>query len=352
MVDTKPPQDVADAAAQGIKWTQTYHRGGSAAAIRSAKDLVTRRTLSTSRVRQMDSYFTRYATEVGSPGWSEGDDAFPSAVRIEWALWGGDAGAAWSSQKVAELNQAGIRSAATEVPSMRELRAYRQVSAPELRALADGTPVLTGYGAVFEQLSQDLGGFVEVIDPHAFDTTLARAERNVLGSFNHNLDILLATRDSATLDLSVDATGLAYAMQLDMTDPDAQRVAAKVKSGLVKGSSFSFAVRADEWSTTDSGFPLRRILDCVLYELGPVASPAYLQTAQDGAAVALRSLSNFVDLPFEQVTEAAEQGRLADLIGRDLPEVPVEQPVPEAPRETPAEEAAPARRGRRNPPTR
>lgn len=235
---------------------------------------------------------------------------------------------------------------------MRELRAYRQVEAPELRALADGTPVLTGYGAVFEQLSQDLGGFVEVIDPHAFDTTLARAERNVLGSFNHNLDILLSTRDSGTLDLTVDPTGLAYAMQLDMTDPDAQRVAAKVKGGLVKGSSFSFAVRADEWSTTDSGFPLRRILDCVLYELGPVASPAYLQTAQDGAAVALRSLSKFVDLPFEQVTEAAQLGRLSDLIARDLPEVPVEEPAPEAPRDTPAEGEAPARRGRRNPPTR
>jgi hypothetical protein len=352
VIDTRPPQDVADEAAMGIELTNTYHRGGTAAAVRAARDLVTRRRLSTSRVRQMDSYFTRYAGEVGTTGWNEGDDGYPSAVRIEWALWGGSAGAAWSSQKVAELDQAGVRSDASEVQEMRETRAYRQVEAPELRALADGTPVLTGYGAVFEQLSQDLGGFVEIIDSHAFDTTLARAERNVLGSFNHNLDILLSTRDSGTLDLTVDNVGLQYAMQLNLTDPDAQRVAAKVEGGLVKGSSFSFAVRADEWTTTDSGFPLRRILDCVLYELGPVASPAYLQTAQDGAAVALRSLSKFVDLPLEQVTEAAQAGRLSDLIARDLSEVPVEEPAPEAPRDTPAEGEAPARRGRRNPPTR
>lgn len=234
---------------------------------------------------------------------------------------------------------------------MRELRAYRNVSAPELRAEGDAVTV-TGYGAVFNALSQDLGGFVEQVDPKAFDTTLQRSERNVLGSFNHNLDILLASRDNGTLDLSVDGTGLAYAMALDMTDPDAQRVAAKVRSGLVKGSSFSFAVRSDEWTTTDSGYPLRTLTDVVLYELGPVASPAYLQTAQDGASLALRSLSQFVDLPLEQVTEAALAGRLSDLIARDLPEVPVEEPAPEAPRDTPAEEAAPARRGRRNPPTR
>ena len=237
---------------------------------------------------------------------------------------------------------------------MRELRAYRNVPAPEVRALPDGTMTLSGYAAVFNALSQDLGGFVEQIAPTAFDATLARAERNILGSFNHNLDLLLSTRDSGTLDVTIDSVGLPYLMQLDPADPDAQRVAAKVNSGKVKGSSFTFAVRSggDVWTTTDSGYPLRTLTDVVLYELGPVASPAYLQTAQDGAAVALRSLSKFVDLPFEQVTEAAQAGRLSDLIARDLPEVPAEEPAPEAPRDTPAEGEAPARRGRRNPPTR
>ena len=234
---------------------------------------------------------------------------------------------------------------------MRELRSYRHVDAPELRAEGDAL-TLSGYAAVFDQLSQNLGGFVEVVAPTAFDETLSRSERNVLGAWNHNLDTLLATTESGSLSLATDARGLSYAMQLDPADPDAQRVAAKVRSGMVKGSSFSFAVRADSWSTTDQGFPLRTLENVVLYELGPVASPAYLQTQDGGAAVALRSFSEFVDLPFEQVTEAAAAGRLVDLIARDLPEVPVEDPAPEPPCETPGEEAQTARRGRKNPPTR
>jgi HK97 family phage prohead protease len=234
---------------------------------------------------------------------------------------------------------------------VRELRSYRHVDAPELRAEGDAL-TLSGYAAVFGQLSQNLGGFVEQVDPAAFDGTLSRSERNVLGAWNHNLDALLATTDSGTLRLATDGRGLSYSMDLDPTDPDAQRVAAKVRSGMVKGSSFSFAVRADAWTTTEQGFPLRTLEDVVLYELGPVASPAYLQTQDGGAAVALRSFSEFVDLPFEQVTEAAAAGRLTDLIARDLPEVPAEEPAPEPPSDTPGEEAQTARRGRRNPSTR
>ena len=234
---------------------------------------------------------------------------------------------------------------------MREVRAYRQVSAPELRAEGDAL-TLAGYGAVFEQLSQNLGGFVEQVAPTAFDETLSRSERNVLGAWNHDLNSLLATTDSGTLRLSTDPTGLAYEMTLDPTDPDAQRVAAKVRSGMVKGSSFSFAVRSDSWATTDKGYPLRTLEDVVLYELGPVASPAYLQTQDGGAAVALRSFSEFVDLPLEQVTEAATAGRLTDLILRDLPEVAAEEPDSEPPSDTPGDETQTARRGRRNTSTR
>lgn len=200
---------------------------------------------------------------------------------------------------------------------MRETRSYRAVGTPEMRSTDDGQTTLTAYAAVFNRLSQNLGGFVEEVDPGAFTDTL-RNDRNVFGSFNHDLSQLLATTDSDTLDLGVDVTGLRYEMSLDVEDPDAVRVIRKVHTGKVRGSSFSFATRDDAWSTTEDGFPLRRLLAVELFELGPVTSPAYRSTEEEGAAVALRSFSQFVDLPFEQVTEAARTGQLNALILRDL----------------------------------
>lgn len=232
---------------------------------------------------------------------------------------------------------------------MRETRAYHR-TAPEIRGSATA-PVLAGYGAVFNSASQNLGGFVEEVDPSAFTDTLRRVgERNILGAFNHDASILLATTDSDSLSLRTDGTGLGYEMDLDVEDPDAIRVMRKVQTGKVRGSSFTFVTREDEWSTTAEGFPLRRLLNVELYELGPVTSPAYRATEGDGAAVALRSLSQFVDLPFERVSEAARLGQLTTLIRSDLPGDAPDEPDPETPSEPPA--SAPEQdEGPRNLPT-
>ena len=52
-------------------------------------------------------------------------------------------------------------------------REYRACAEIELRSEADGKITLRGYAAVFNSLSQDLGGFVEIIRPGAFTRTLA-----------------------------------------------------------------------------------------------------------------------------------------------------------------------------------
>lgn len=228
-----------------------------------------------------------------------------------------------------------------------ETRVYRQTGAPELRKTGDGQ-MIAGYAAVFNRLSQNLGGFVEEVDPGAFTETLGRTERNITGLANHNVDWLLGTTLSGSLRLSVDGVGLPYEIDLDPSDPDAQRVAAKVGTRKMLGSSFSFRTVEDSWSTTDQGFPLRRLLAVELFDVGPVTNPAYLDTQADGMSVALRSLSTFIDRPFDQVVDAARSNTLKDLISRDLG-APVEDP-PDVP--SPGEPAEGAAiRGRRNPPS-
>lgn len=165
-----------------------------------------------------------------------------------------------------------------------ETRSYAQ--APELRTNPDGSRTLRGYAAVWGARSLDLGGFTEVVAPGAFRASLDDATRDVLATFNHDLARVLGRRSASTLRVGEDATGLAYAVDLDPEDPDAISVARKLARGDVRGSSFTFLTTADAWEQDDAGRPLRTLVAAELIELGPVTDPAYPDTS-----AAIRSLT-------------------------------------------------------------
>jgi hypothetical protein len=48
----------------------------------------------------MHSFFSRHEVDKKGQGFQQGEDGFPSAGRIAWALWGGDAGQVWAADKV------------------------------------------------------------------------------------------------------------------------------------------------------------------------------------------------------------------------------------------------------------
>lgn len=205
----------------------------------------------------------------------------------------------------------------------------------ELRAGAGGSSELVGYGAVWMRYSQNLGGFVEQVDPAAFADTLGRGADGVVATFNHDMSALLGTVSSGTLRLSTDVTGLAYSVDMDHDDPDAQRVMAKVKTGKVRGSSFMFRTLEDSWGLTEQGFPLRTLLRAELMELGPVTMPAYKATEEVGASVALRSLARHLGTDVDRVAEAARSNTLALFLGAsngDLGPAAAPQPARRRPR--------------------
>lgn len=51
----------------------------------------------------MVSYFARHEVDKQGQGWSPGEPGYPSAGRIAWALWGGDAGRAWAERTAKRL---------------------------------------------------------------------------------------------------------------------------------------------------------------------------------------------------------------------------------------------------------
>ena len=171
----------------------------------------------------------------------------------------------------------------------------------ELRAGGKGgVGVLTGYAAVFNRHSQNLGGFVEQVDPAAFTKSLADATP-VMARGNHDDAYLLGTTWAGTLTLEVDGTGLRYTV--DLPDTTAGRdYKALAERGDIKWSSFAFRTIEDEWSETESGFPLRTLRAVQLVDVAPVNSPAYLDTS-----VAVRSLAAIQKAPEPVEVREAEQ---------------------------------------------
>ena len=57
-----------------------------------ANQIVRKEKLSPRTVRRMKSFFARHEVDKRAEGFRPGEDGYPSAGRIAWALWGGDAG--------------------------------------------------------------------------------------------------------------------------------------------------------------------------------------------------------------------------------------------------------------------
>lgn len=175
----------------------------------------------------------------------------------------------------------------------------------EVRAEGEQS-VAVGYAARFDALSQNLGGFVERIDPKAFNQTVTQADVRAL--FNHDANYVLGRSSAGTLRMDVDDDGLRYEIDLPAT-ATGRDLAVLLKRGDISGSSFGFRVLDDEWGETEEGYPLRTLKSVALRDVGPVTFPAY--TAAESA---LRSLAEARNLDLDQLVGAAERNELGSLI--------------------------------------
>ncbi|NBQ51055.1 MAG: HK97 family phage prohead protease [Marivivens sp.] len=97
-----PTDAMAEEAQRGLEWRREYGRGGTQVGVARARDIANKRDLSMDTVRRMNSYFARHEVDKDAEGFRPGEDGYPSAGRIAWALWGGDAGQSWAARLVAQ----------------------------------------------------------------------------------------------------------------------------------------------------------------------------------------------------------------------------------------------------------
>lgn len=105
-INFKPPSGVRAEAQKGLDWRSEFGRGGTGVGIARARDLSNGVTISPETARRMKAFFDRHQSDKTGQGWSPGEKGFPSNGRIAHALWGGDAGYAWSRKLVKQMNAA------------------------------------------------------------------------------------------------------------------------------------------------------------------------------------------------------------------------------------------------------
>jgi len=183
----------------------------------------------------------------------------------------------------------------------------------ELREADNGLPKIVGYAATFGARSSDLGGFKEEIRSGAFKRSLGE-KADVVALFNHDNSAILG-RTPKTLSLSEDATGLRFELQLSDTSLG-RDTAANVSAGNLKGMSFAFHAKQDEWRKED-GKDVRTLVDVDLVDISIATRSAYSDTS-----VAVRSLELHAKAEAEAEAEAevgieAEAQKVAEQEGRD-----------------------------------
>ncbi len=172
----------------------------------------------------------------------------------------------------------------------RERRSYG--ASIELRDGEDGSLVVRGHAAVFGRLSLPIAGglFRERIAPGAFRKTAKEADVRFLAQ--HDPATVMARTRAGNLSLWEDEVGLAVEARLNPADPDAQRLAVKIRDGNITQMSFGFEVLRDEWGTeviedewSTGETTVRTVREVRLWDVSPVTFAAYPDTDVEMAGI-------------------------------------------------------------------
>jgi len=148
----------------------------------------------------------------------------------------------------------------------------------ELRIDSDDIekPKITGYAALFNEPSEPLGGFREIIKKGAFKDSIL--EDDIVATRNHDKNMLLGRNKSGTLILKEDKRGLYFVIE----PPDttyAKDLAVSMERGDINQCSFAFATVKDSWNDEDKNNVIRSLEKAKLYDVAIVTHPAYIKTS-------------------------------------------------------------------------
>lgn len=148
----------------------------------------------------------------------------------------------------------------------------------EIRAAKDGeeSRTVTGYGAVINSWSKNLGGFKERIVDGALDGT-KKKDADIRALVGHELNQIVGRTKSGTMKTTLDKKGL-------LTEVDVVRnyigdgLLESITRGDVDGMSVGFRILDDHWRVEDDEL-VRDVLSAEVIEVSYTAFPAYPETS-------------------------------------------------------------------------
>lgn len=154
----------------------------------------------------------------------------------------------------------------------------------------DGNPIIEGYFAVFNTITELWPGGFESISPTAFDNSVSGDVRALI---NHDTTLVIGRTTNGTLELKTDSRGLWGRVRINPKDTDAMNIHARVERGDVTQCSFGFYPRHEETVIQDDGSIQWILTDVDLFEVSCCTFPAYKETSiqarkRDAEAIAER----------------------------------------------------------------
>ena len=235
----KPTEAMAEEARRGLAWREKFGRGGTGVGVARARDISNRRDLSDETVARMRSFFARHEVDKQAEGFSPGEEGYPSAGRIAWALWGGDPGQSWANAR-------------------KEGKMQRKALQMHVKADDDGR--IKGYASRFDEI--DNGN--DSVMKGAYSNSL-RSGRRIKMLWQHDPNQPIGVWD----DVKEDDTGLLVSGRILPEVEKGREALALVKAGAVDGLSIGYRTIDSEPGANGE----RRLKEWDLWEVSLVTFP-------------------------------------------------------------------------------
>jgi hypothetical protein len=183
----------------------------------------------------------------------------------------------------------------------------RVVNFPVRSENVGDVPHIKGVSPVYETMSEDLGGWREIIHRGAFTKSIQ--ENDIRATWNHDTGRILGRVKSGTLKLDEREDGVHY----DILPPtSAGDIIESISRGDVDQASFGFRAVKDQFLEEADGLVVRHIYEGRLFTIDPCAIPAYAAATSEVRS-AFEAFKKLKEVETAYIPDADIRKKMTDL---------------------------------------